>query len=282
MAAVEVLEPTRPRLESRELARRIRRHAVRMTASGKSSHVGSNLSMADLVAVLYAAVLRVDPTRPRWPERDRFVLSKGHASAGLYAALAECGFFPTGWLDSHCQNGSHLSGHVTTKGIPGVELATGSLGHGLPVAAGMALAAKRDGRRHRVFVLLSDGECDEGSNWEAILFAAHHGFDNLVAIVDYNKLQSLRPVAETLGLEPFADKWRSFGWAVTELDGHDHDAILTTLTRLPLAAGRPSCVIAHTVKGRGVSFMENSVLWHYRSPQGPELAAALAELEAPR
>jgi transketolase len=282
MAAVEILKTPQPRLDSHELARRIRRHAVMMTSRGKSSHVGSCLSMADLVAVLYAAVLRVDPARPRWHERDRFILSKGHASAGLYAALAECGFFPTEWLDSHCRDGSHLSGHVTTKGIPGVELATGSLGHGLPVATGMALAAKRHSYRHRLFVLLSDGECDEGSNWEAILFAAHHGLDNLVAIVDYNKLQSLGPVSETLRLEPFADKWRSFGWAVTELDGHDHDAIRTTLNRLPLTAGRPSCIIAHTVKGRGVSFMENSVLWHYRSPQGAELAAAMAELEAVR
>jgi len=167
---------------------------------------------------------------------------------------------------------------VATKGVPGVELSTGSLGHGLPVATGMALAAQRAGRRHRVVALLSDGECDEGSNWEAILFAAHHGLDNLVAVVDYNKLQSLRSVEDTLRLEPFADKWRSFGWAVAEIDGHDHDAIRDAFADLPFHPGRPSCLIAHTIKGKGVSFMEGSVLWHYRSPQGAEFAAAMAEL----
>jgi len=279
MASGEILPiAARPHRDSRELARRIRRHVVGMTSAGNSSHVGSSLSMADIVAVLYAGVLRVDPAQPRWDERDRFVLSKGHASAGLYAALAERGFFPLDWLDTHCRDGSHLSGHVTTKGVPGVELSTGSLGHGLPVATGMALAAQRAGRRHRVVALLSDGECDEGSNWEAILFAAHHGLDNLVAVVDYNKLQSLRSVEDTLRLEPFADKWRSFGWAVAEIDGHDHDAIRDAFADLPFHPGRPSCLIAHTIKGKGVSFMEGSVLWHYRSPQGAEFAAAMAEL----
>jgi len=170
--------------------------------------------MADLVAVLYGRVLRVDPADPRWTDRDRFILSKGHAGAGVYAALAERGFFPREKLRSHCQDGSDLSGHVSHKGIPGVELSTGSLGHGLSVGAGMAFAAKLDGRKHRVYVLLSDGECDEGSNWEAILFASHHKLDNLCAIVDYNKIQSLKPVADTLALEPFADKWLAFGWTV--------------------------------------------------------------------
>ncbi|WGF87866.1 transketolase [Marinivivus vitaminiproducens] len=265
--------------DSRTLARRIRVHAVRMTSRGNSSHVGSSLSMADLIAVLYAGGLRVDPTRPRWPGRDRFILSKGHASAGLYAALAERGFFDLSLLDSHCQDGSHLSGHVTTKGVPGVELATGSLGHGLPVATGMALAARMAGERHRVIALLSDGECDEGSNWEAILFAAHHELDNLVAIIDYNKLQSLKPVEQTLRLEPFAEKWRSFGWYTVEIDGHDHDAVRGALSTAAGTSGRPTCLIAHTVKGKGVPFMENSILWHYRSPQGAERDAALDALE---
>lgn len=251
-----------------------------MTHRGNSSHVAAGLSMADIVATLYSRVLRVRPQEPDWPDRDRFILSKGHAGACVYAALAECGFFPLEQLLTHYQDGSLLSGHVSHKGIPGVELSTGSLGHGLGVGAGMALGAKLDGHGWRVFVLLSDGECDEGSNWEAVLFAAHHGLENLVAIVDYNKIQSLKPVSETLGLEPFADKWRAFGWGVTECDGHDHAALETTLGAKP--DGRPHAVIAHTTKGKGVSFMEGSVLWHYRSPQGEEYEAALAELEASR
>jgi transketolase len=263
-----------------DLARRIRLHALRMTSLGGTSHVGSVFSMADLLAVLYARTLRVDPLRPDWPERDRFILAKGHAGAGVYAALAERGFFDVALLDSHGQDGSILSGHVSHKGVPGVELSTGSLGHGLPVATGMALAAHRAGKAHRIFCLMSDGECDEGSNWEAILFAAHHRLANLVAIVDYNKLQSLASVSETLGLEPFADKWRSFGWAVREVDGHDHAAIEALLAGGAFEPDRPNCVIAHTVKGKGVSFMENTVLWHYRTARGDEYDAAKRELEA--
>ncbi len=261
------------------LARRIRRHAVNMTRAGKSSHVGSVLSMADIMAVLYGRVLRVDPAAPERPDRDRFVLSKGHAGAGVYATLAERGFFDVAELATHCQDGSRLSGHVSHKGVPGVEVSTGSLGHGLSVATGMALAAKLDGKSHRVFVVQSDGECDEGSVWEAVMFAAHHELDNLTVVVDYNKIQSLAPVAETLALEPFADKWRAFGWAVAEVDGHDHAALAECLGGSPFAAGKPSVAIAHTTKGKGVSFMEDTVLWHYRSPQGDEFDAAMKELE---
>lgn len=237
--------------------------------------------MADIIATLYTGVLEVDPTQPRWPQRDRFILSKGHAGAAVYATLAERGFFPIQTLDTHYQDGSALSGHVSHKGIPGVELSTGSLGHGLSVGAGMAYGAKLDGAGHRVVVLLSDGECDEGSNWEAILFASHHKLDHLLAIVDFNKIQSLKPVAETLGLEPFADKWRAFGWAVREVDGHDHAALAVALDRGAITPGLPTCVIAHTTKGKGVSFMENSVLWHYRCARGEEFDAALTELVAP-
>jgi transketolase len=262
-----------------ELARRIRRHAVEMTHLGRSSHVGSVLSMADILAVLYGRVLKLDPKDPRWPGRDRLILSKGHAGAGVYAALAERGFFPTAKLRTHYQDGSDLSGHVSHKGIPGVELSTGSLGHGLPVAVGMAKAAQLDGAGHRVFCVLSDGECDEGSNWEAILFAAHHRLSQLTAVVDFNKIQSLAPVAQTLALEPFADKWRSFGWDVREVDGHDHDQLASALAPRDAAESRPLCVLAHTVKGKGVSFMEHSVLWHYRTPQGEEYAAACRELD---
>lgn len=266
-------------METTELARRIRLHAVKMTSRGGSSHIGAVLSMADIVAVLYGDILNVDPEAPRKTDRDRFILSKGHAGAGVYAALAETGFFPLEKLKTHYQNGSDLSGHVSHKGIPGVELSTGSLGHGLPVGAGMAYAGKLKCAPHRVFVLLSDGECDEGSNWEAILFAAHHKLDNLVAVIDYNKIQSLAPVAETLTLEPFADKWRCFGWDVRESDGHDHDQLRQAFAPTRTSPGKPMCVIAHTTKGKGVSFMENTVLWHYRTAQGDELAAALAELE---
>jgi transketolase len=198
----------------------------------------------------------------------------------VYAVLAEQGFFPVEKLNTHYQDGSDLSGHVSHKGIPGVEFSTGSLGHGLPVGAGMAYGAKLDDLSHRVFVLLSDGECDEGSNWEAILFAAHHHLDNLVAIIDYNKLQSITTIKETLNLEPFADKWRSFGWAVQEIDGHDHSAIQSACLQIPFELGKPNCIIAHTTKGKGVSFMEDSVLWHYRSAQGEEYEKALQELNS--
>lgn len=261
-----------------ELARRIRRHALQMTSRGGSSHIGSVLSIADILAVLYGSVLQVDPSNPRAPERDRFILSKGHAGAGVYAALAERGFMSVDVLNTHYKDGSNLSGHVSHKGIPGVELSTGSLGHGLSVGVGMALAGRRDGAAHRVVVLMSDGECDEGSNWEAILFAAHHGLDNLTAIIDYNKLQSIRPVAETLNLEPLAQKLKAFGWGVREVDGHDHAAVHEVLSAVPFVPGSPSCIIAHTTKGKGVSFMENSVLWHYRSASEEELQSALSEL----
>lgn len=266
---------------STELARRIRCRALRMVHHARASHIGSCLSCADLLAVLYHEILRVDPCRPDWPDRDRFILSKGHAAAALYAALAERGFFPVARLDTFGDDGTQLATHVARHGVPGVDFATGSLGHGLSVGAGMALASRRDGRPGRVFVLLSDGECDEGSTWEAALFAAHHGLDNLVAILDYNKIQSFGRVTEVLGLEPLADKWRSFGWVVRELDGHDHVRILGELRAVPFTPGRPSVLVAHTIKGKGVSFMEDQLLWHYRSPDDAQLAAALAELGEP-
>jgi len=206
-------------------------------------------------------------------------LSKGHAGAAIYAALAESGYFPAEWLKEYCARGSRLCGHISHIGVPGVELSTGSLGHGLPVGTGMAYAARLDEKGHRVFVLMSDGECDEGSNWEAVLFSAHYQLSNLTAIVDYNKIQSLAPVEDTIRLEPFAEKWKAFGWDVKEVDGHDHTALFDCLNGISSDGCLPTCVIAHTVKGKGVSFMENSVLWHYRSPQGEEFEAAMTELE---
>jgi transketolase len=261
-----------------DLARTIRMDSLRMIHAAKSSHAGSCLSMAELLAVLYGRVLRVDAARPDWPERDRFVLSKGHAAAALYAALAQKGFFPKSWLRTFYQNGSPLAGHITHCGVPGVEVSTGSLGHGLPLACGMALAGKRDDRAYRVFALLSDGECDEGSTWEAMLFAGHHRLDNLIAIIDYNKIQSIGRVEEVLDLEPFADKWAACRWSVREIDGHDIAQVERTLSGVPFVPGKPSCVIAHTVKGKGVSYMEDKLLWHYRSPSEEDLRQALAEL----
>lgn len=262
-----------------KLACRIRRNALNMTSRGKSSHIGSILSIADILAVLYGEFLVKDVKQPNAKNRDRFILSKGHAGAGVYAALAETGFFDTSELKKHYQNGSIFSGHISHKGIPGVELSTGSLGHGLGVGAGMALAAKRKDKRHGVYVLMSDGECDEGSNWEAILFAAHHKLNNLVAIIDRNKLQSIHSTEDTLSIEPFPDKWKSFGWEVVEVDGHNQEEIFNACSNLNIPQNKPLCVIANTIKGKGVSFMENSVLWHYRSPQGDEYKAAMLELE---
>jgi len=264
--------------QSAALAKKIRLHALHMIHRAKSSHLGSAYSMADLLAVLYGRILRIDPQKPDSADRDRFLLSKGHACAALYAVLAEQGFFPKEWLQHFYENGARLAGHATHVGVPGVEVSTGSLGHGLPLACGMALAGKRDGQAYRVFTMLSDGECDEGSTWEAALFAPHHQLDNLIAIIDYNQIQSLGTVKEVLDLEPFADKWKAFGWAVHEIDGHDCAQIERALTDVPLAAGKPTCVIARTVKGKGVSFMENKLLWHYRAPDRDEMARALAEL----
>jgi len=236
--------------------------------------------MAEILAVLYSGVLRVDPKRPDWRERDRLILSKGHGCAGLYAVLAEVGFMPPAKLEEFYQDGFRLPGHVTHRDVPGVEASTGALGHGLSLGCGMALAARRDRQPHRVFVVLSDGECDEGATWEAALFAPQHALDNLVAIVDYNKIQSLGSVAEVLELEPLAAKWNAFRWAVREIDGHDVQALIDTLSGVPFVPGRPSCVVAHTVKGKGVSFMEDQLLWHYRAPDTEELARALRELDA--
>jgi transketolase len=266
------------RLPVDELARRIRVHCVQMTSRANASHIGSALSAADLLAVLYGRILRLDAADPDWVDRDRFILSKGHACTALYAVLAEAGYFSVDELETYYQDGSPLAGHATHKDIPGVEVSTGSLGHGLPLATGIALAGRRDGRPYRVFCLVSDGECDEGSTWEPALFAPHHHLDNLVVIVDYNKIQSLGRVEDVIDLEPLADKWRAFGWATEEIDGHDLDRIEALLGKVPFVAGKPSCIVAHTVKGKGVSYMEDKLLWHYRAPLGELLDEALAEL----
>lgn len=260
------------------LAWLIRRHGIEMTHLSGGSHIGAVLSVADIIAVLYADVLRYDPENPKWDGRDRFIMSKGHAGAAVYAALAECGFFDPSELKTHYADGSRLSGHVSHH-LPGVDFSTGSLGHGLSAAAGMALAAKKDGKCHRVFAVLGDGECDEGAVWEAALFAAQYKLENLVVIVDHNHMQSLDTCEKTLALEPFGEKWRAFGWNVIELNGHDHDALRSALKDVRNPDHKPTVVIANTVKGKGVSFMENDILWHYRFPHdGWEYDGAVTEL----
>jgi transketolase len=240
------------------------------------------LSMAELLSVLYERILRVDPANPRWPDRDRFILSKGHAGAAVYAVLAEKGFFPKEWLMSsyYCDNGK-LMGHISNH-VPGVEISTGSLGHGLPVAVGMSLAARHARKKHRIFCLMSDGDCDEGSTWEAVLFAGHHHLDNLIAIVDYNKTQALGFVKDVLDLEPLAEKISAFGWSVREVDGHSCEEIESTLKQVPFESGKPSWVIAHTVKGKGVSYLENTIGSHYDHINDEQLTQALQELGVSR
>jgi len=258
-------------------ASRIRRYAVKMVSKGKSSHIGSALSSIDILAVLYSNIMHYRTNNPGWSERDRFVMSKGHAGAGLYATLAVHGFFPTKELSRHYSNGSPYSGHVSHKNIPGVEFSTGSLGHGLPVSTGMALSAKIDMRTNRSFVLMGDGELVEGSNWEAIFFAAHHKLDNLVVIIDRNNLQSMDTTENTIGLESIEDKFKAFNWTTKSVDGHNHselsDALRENKTKKPLV------IIANTTKGKGVSYMENQVVWHYKYPDFKELEIALRELE---
>lgn len=265
--------------DHKHIATRIRLNVVKMTNRGRSSHVASCLSIVDILTVLYSDIINVRPKTTHEPDRDRFILSKGHAGAAVYATLAEFGFIDPELLKSHYQNGSIMSGHVSHKGINGVELSTGSLGHGLGVGAGLALGAKLSSQEFKVYTLLSDGECAEGSNWEAILFASHHKLNNLIAIIDYNKLQSLDSIEKTLNIEPFRSKWEAFGWNVFEINGHDHLEIKNALELARDCPDSPTVLICHTVKGKGVSFMENSVLWHYRYPHdGEELDLAVKEL----
>ena len=266
-------------MNSEQLAWKIKRHGIEMTHISGGSHIGSVLSVSDIIGVLYADIMNYDCKNPKWDKRDRIILSKGHAGAAIYAALAECGFFDVEELKTHYADGSRLSGHVSHK-IAGIDFSTGSLGHGLSAGAGMAMAAKRDKKDHRVFVVLGDGECDEGSVWEAALFANHYRLDNLVAIIDHNHMQSLDYCDNTIELSPFADKWKAFGWNVIEIDGHTHEEIRNALKDTHNENNKPTVVIANTIKGKGISFMENNILWHYRFPhEGEEYDNAVRELE---
>ena len=268
--------------EADRFARVMRRTSLQMVHAARLGHPGGDLSATDIIAALFSSVLHVDPLNPRMPDRDRFILSKGHCSGALYAALAERGFFPREWLADYMRPLSPLNGHPDRNKVPGVEANTGPLGHGLPIGVGIAKAAKITGGAWRTFVLTGDGELQEGSNWEAAMAAAQFGLDNLTVIVDRNRLQQGDETERTMALEPLADRWRAFGWAVRELDGHDMDGLIRTFREVPFEAGRPNCVIAHTHKGRGVSFMEDRVEWHHRVLTDEELAAALVELgEAP-
>jgi transketolase len=265
----------------RAFAQKVRLETLHMIKRAGSSHIGSSYSMTDILSVLYNGVLDISPERLKDPTRDRFVLSKGHACAGLYVTLAEKGFFPKEWLETFYQDGSPLLGHVCHATVPGIEVSSGALGHGLSIACGMALAGQGD-PAFRVFALLSDGECDEGSIWEAALFASHHKLNNLTIIIDYNKIQSLGRVEDVLNLEPFTTKWEAFGWSVREVDGHDVAELEGALTTLPHNNDKPTCIIAHTVKGKGVHFMEDDLLWHYRCPDSNEYPRAIMELETTR
>jgi transketolase len=259
------------------IAARIRMRVVQMSGAASAPHVASALSCTDILVALYFAVARVAPDRAADPSRDRIILSKGHASAALYACLAERGFFPTSWLEEYAGDDSRLGEHPALGSVPGIECSTGSLGHGLGIATGLALAARLDGRRSQVFVVLSDGECNEGAVWEAAMWAASQRLNTIRAIVDANGLQAIGRTNEITALEPLAEKWRAFGWDVTETDGHDVDR-LASILRQP--GERPQAVIARTVKGKGISFMEDDLEWHYRPPSPDDVARAVKELSA--
>jgi transketolase len=263
------------------IAARIRARVVEMSHVAETPHLGSSLSCVDMLVAAYWATLRIDPKHPLDPDRDRFILSKGHAATALYATLAERGFFDPKLLDTYDEDGAALPEHPGLQCVPGVEAATGSLGHGLPIALGMALAARIQKRPTRCLVLMSDGECEEGSVWEAAMFAPAQKLDTVTVMIDYNKWQATGRSDEIMALAPLAEKWRAFGWDACEVDGHDLDALLAALTKEPDGSGRPRALVCHTVKGKGVSFMEDDNNWHYRIPTADEVRKARVELGQP-
>lgn len=263
--------------EFQKIAAKIRYQLIEMSHFGKAPHLGSSLSCVDLVLAAYSSFLQIDPKNPLDPLRDRFILSKGHAITTLYSILAEQGFFSSELLKTFNKDGSSLPEHPSPHCVPGIEMATGSLGHGLSVGIGQALAGRIRGESYRAMVLLSDGECNEGSVWEAALFAAAKKLDSVIAIVDFNKWQATGRSEEIMKLSPLADKWASFGWQTYEIDGHDFSQILDVFSKIP-TQGKPTAIIAHTVKGKGVSFMQDDNNWHYRIPNEDELAKAKSEL----
>lgn len=264
----------------RKKAQAMRKDIVKMIGAAKSGHPGGSLSAADIVATLYFHVMKHDPQNPKWLERDRFVLSKGHAGPVLYAALAEAGYFPKEELLTFRKLNSRIQGHPDMNKTPGVDFSTGSLGQGFGAANGMAMAAKLDKLNHHIYVMIGDGESQEGEIWEAAMSGAHYKLDNLTAVLDHNGLQIDGPNLEVMGLEPVADKWRAFGWNVIEIDGHNFEQILAAFDPARIVPGKPTMIIARTVKGKGVSFMENAVDWHGKAPKPEEVEMAVAELGA--
>ncbi len=256
----------------------VRRKVLSMIIAAHASHIASSYSVIELLVYLYEKMLHINPHAPLHPDRDRFILSKGWGISALYVVLAKKGFFPLKLLDTYCNDGSKFIGIATRNGIAGIEATTGSMGHGLPIGVGMALAGKLQKRNYRVFVLISDGECDEGSTWEAMLQAAQYKLDNLIVIIDYNKWQSFGRIKDVLDLEPLAKKLEAFHWSVREIDGHNFTEIDKALTHIPLAKGKPTAIIAHTIKGKGVSILEDRNEWHYKTPTEKEIEVAKKEL----
>ncbi len=273
------MQRTQDLQELQAVSRRIRRHIIQMIGAAKSGHPGGSLSAVEILVALYYGVMRHDPANPVWPGRDRFILSKGHGAPVLYAVMAECGYVPVDQLATLRKLGSPFQGHPDRRFLPALEASTGSLGQGLSLALGMGAAARLDGAAWRTYVVLGDGECQEGQIWEAAMFGAFHRLDNVCAIVDYNKIQLDGFVKDVMELEPFRDKWAGFGWHVVEADGHDIPALQRAFGEAASVSGKPSVVIAHTVKGKGVSFMENNPKYHGAAPTPQEAEIALKELE---
>jgi transketolase len=278
MNATQPIEAATLRDRLRSASQTVRIHALKMVHHAKLGHPGGDLSSADILVTLYLAVMRLDPKNVAWSDRDRFIMSKGHCSAALYATLAEAGILAPSALSTFMDPLSKLNGHPDRNKVPGVEANTGPLGHGLPIATGCALAAKMQNADWRTFVLTGDGELQEGSNWEAAMSAAQYKLDNLVLIVDRNRIQQGDFTENTINMNPLGDKWRAFGWSVVEVDGHNYDELLSALNCAPVMPGQPTCIIANTIKGRGVSFMENKPEWHHGVPSDAQLAAAIEEL----
>ncbi len=265
-------------MDSIELAKKIRLHAIDMVNHAHASHIAGILSVADIIAVLYAEVLKYDPQNPNDPARDRFVLSKGHNGVAVYAALAECGFFSVDDLDTYGDDGSAFSCHISHKNVPGIEVSTGSLGHGVGIACGMALHGKCREKDYKVYSVIGDGECDEGSIWEMAMLSAQHKLDNFTVIIDRNRMQAMGFCEDIINTDPLKEKWEAFGWMAIEMvDGHDHRQLLDSFNQKH--PGKPKVIIANTIKGKGVSFMENNLLWHYRAPQEEYYYLAKKELE---
>jgi transketolase len=265
--------------ELQAICRRIRRHIIQMTGAAKSGHPGGSLSAVEILVTLFYDVMRHDPANPEWPDRDRFILSKGHGCPVLYAVMAECGYAPVDQLTTLRKLGSMYQGHPDKRFLPALEGSTGSLGQGVSLALGMAAAAKLNGGSWRTYVVLGDGETQEGQIWEAAMFGTFHRVDNVVAIVDYNKIQLDGFVKDIMELEPLADKWRAFGWHTLEIDGHDIQALQAAFAEAATTSGRPTVLVAHTIKGKGVSFMENNPKFHGVAPTEAEVEQALKELQ---